>query len=220
MNYLEDILLSLNSAPLRYNEIEERIKINRTGILARYLDTLLEMEIISRRTPINKKEDRKKRFYEIKDNLLKFYYQYIYSMRGLINIIGEETFYTEYIEKSIDTFTSYRFEEAVRQYFSRQSRKGDINLMDIGTYWYDDRATKTNGEFDCVIENSHKEFTCYEVKFYSSPMTRESVRKEIDKIRKMKGLDIAYYGVVSSSGFCGERIDGVDYITGEDLFRE
>ncbi len=218
VNYLEEILLSLSSSRLRYNEIEDRIGISRTGILSRYLEMLLNMELISRRTPINRKDDKKKRFYEISDNLLKFYFSYVYSMRGLINTIGEETFYRNYIEKSISTFISYRFEEAVREYFSRKSRKGGIDLVDIGTYWYDDKVKKTNGEFDCVIRNSLNEYSCYEVKLYSSPMTRKNVEEEIEKMKKVEGIDISSYGVVSSSGFDSDRIEGVNYITGDELF--
>ncbi len=218
VNYLEEILLSLSSSRLRYNEIEERIGINRTGILSRYLEMLLNMELISRRTPINRKDDKKKRFYEINDNLLKFYFTYVYSMRGLINTIGEETFYRNYIEKSINTFISYRFEEAAREYFFRKSRKGEIDLVDIGTYWYDDKVKKTNGEFDCTIKNSLNEYSCYEVKFFSSPMTRKTVEEEIEKIKRVKGIEFSSYGVVSSSGFDSDRIDGVNYITGGELF--
>ncbi len=218
MNYLNDILDALKSSSLRYNEIEDKIKISKTGILARYLDTLLDLDIIEKRTPINKEGDKKKRFYTIKDNLLKFYFSYIYSLRGLINTIGEETFYEKNIAQSINTFISYRFEEAVRQYFSRQSRKGNIDLSNIGTYWYDDKIKKTNGEFDCVIENSKNKYSVYEVKFYSFPMTKESVEEEIDKIKQIEEIDVIKYGVVSSSGFIGSKLDGVDYITGEDLY--
>lgn len=218
MNYLNDILDALKSSSLRYNEIEDKIKISKTGILARYLDTLLDLDIIEKRTPINKEGDKKKRFYTIKDNLLKFYFSYIYSLRGLINTIGEETFYEKNIAQSINTFISYRFEEAVRQYFSRQSRKGNIDLSNIGTYWYDDKIKKTNGEFDCVIENSKNKYSVYEVKFYSFPMTKESVEEEIDKIKQIEEIDVIKHGVVSSSGFIGSKLDGVDYITGEDLY--
>lgn len=218
MNYLNDILDALKSSSLRYNEIEDKIKISKTGILARYLDTLLDLDIIEKRTPINKEGDKKKRFYTIKDNLLKFYFSYIYSLRGLINTIGEETFYEKNIAQSINTFISYRFEEAVRQYFSRQSRKGNIDLSNIGTYWYDDKIKKTNGEFDCVIENSKNKYSVYEVKFYSFPMTKESVEEKIDKIKQIEEIDVIKYGVVSSSGFIGSKLDGVDYITGEDLY--
>lgn len=218
MNYLNDILDALKSSSLRYNEIEDKIKISKTGILARYLDTLLDLDIIEKRTPINKEGDKKKRFYTIKDNLLKFYFSYIYSLRGLINTIGEETFYEKNIAQSINTFISYRFEEAVRQYFSRQSRKGNIDLSNIGTYWYDDKIKKTNGEFDCVIENSKNKYSVYEVKFYSFPMTKESVEEEIDKIKQIEEIDVIKYGVVSSSGFIGSKLDGVDFITGEDLY--
>lgn len=218
MNYLNDILDALKSSSLRYNEIEDKIKISKTGILARYLDALLDLDVIEKRNPINKEGDKKKRFYTIKDNLLKFYFSYIYSMRGLINTIGEETFYEKNIAQSINTFISYRFEETVRQYFSRQSRKGNISLINIGTYWYDDKIKKTNGEFDCVIENSKKKYSIYEAKFYSSPMTKENVEEEIDKIKQIAEIDVIKYGVVSSSGFIGPKLDGVDYITGEDLF--
>lgn len=71
---------------------------------------------------------------------------------------------------------------------------------------------------DCVIENNRKNYSVYEVKFYSSPMTKEDVEEEIDKIKQIAEIDVIKYGVVSSSGFIGPKLDGVDYITGEDLF--
>lgn len=71
---------------------------------------------------------------------------------------------------------------------------------------------------DCVIENNRKNYSVYEVKFYSSPMTKEDVEEEIDKIKQIAEIDVIKYGIVSSSGFIGPKLDGVDYITGEDLF--
>lgn len=49
-------------------------------------------------------------------------------------------------------------------------------------------------------------------------MTKENVEEEIDKIKQIAEIDVIKYGVVSSSGFIGPKLDGVDYITGEDLF--
>ena len=218
MPYLYDILSTLGNSKLRYSEIEDRIHVSSTGILSRYLGALKNMELIEVVAPINKAGDKKKQFYAIKDNLLRFYYTYIYANRGVINLIGVENFYERNIEPSINTFISYRFEEIAREYFSRQARKGIITPVNIGTYWYDDRIHKTNGEFDCVIQMSENEYMCYECKFYTSPMKEEDCRREIEKIRNASGVVFSRYGLVSSSGFTGNHLSDVDYVTGEDLY--
>lgn len=72
----------------RYGEIEQLISSNSNGSLDKQLKNLLEMEIIQKVYPINKKNDKKKTFYEISDNLVRFYYAYIYNKRDVIARIG------------------------------------------------------------------------------------------------------------------------------------
>lgn len=91
-SYIENILLSelnkvananlilsaLANGKMRYSEIESVLNLKSNGALDKQLKNLLDMEIITKSTPINKRNDKKKVFYEISDNMVRFYYRYIY----------------------------------------------------------------------------------------------------------------------------------------------
>ena len=73
-------------------------------------------------------------------------------------LLGPDTFYRMYIAPSIGTFISYRAESVARSYFVRQARKDTLgDVLDIGTYWYDDRKAKKNGEFEYFSEGNNLE---------------------------------------------------------------
>ncbi len=99
----------------------------------------------------------------------------------------------------------------------RRSLKGDFpDLLDIGKYWYDDRKTKTNGEFDCALSFSDGSYVIYEAKFLSAPLGIGAMEEEAGKIKRIPDLNIRSIGFVSSSGF--ESTAAYECITGEDLY--
>lgn len=87
--------------------------------------------------------------YSINDNLMRFYYSYIYKKESMLEVLNSEMFYCKVIEPSIKTFTSYRFEDIVKKYLILNN---DGSYIDIGTYYYDDPKSKKNGEFDVVVQ--------------------------------------------------------------------
>ena len=92
-----------------------------------------------------------------------------------ITMASGKSFYEEYIEKSLMTYISYRFEEQARNYFSLSIKNSKLKgIKNIGTYYYDDSKTKTNGEFDVVLEKEDG-FVIYEVKYLKNKM-EESVK--------------------------------------------
>ena len=88
------------------------------------------------------------------------------------------------------------------------------DIINVGTYWYDNPKTKTNGEFDVAIETIDG-FDIYEVKFLSSPMTDDLIKEETRKIRSINGINVSSIGFVSSSGF---EHPAENCISGEDIF--
>lgn len=230
-NYLENLLLSdysttinaerilfcISNGKKKYKEIESKLNMQPNGNLAKQLLSLEKLDLLVKTYPINKQNDNKSVYYEIKDNLLRFYYTYIYKNKSALTILGEEAFYNEYIEPSILTFISHRFEEIVKDYFSLCIKKGKLTgIKNIGTYYYNNSITKTNGEFDVVLQ-IHDSFDIYEVKYYNSPMTKTQIQKEITQIRQIKGINVGKIGFVSASGY--EIIDNeYDCLTLEDLY--
>ena len=89
-------------------------------------------------------------------------------------------------------------------------------ISNIGTFYYDDSTTRTNGEFDVVLERKGI-YDIYEVKYHFSPMRLKEMKKEEEQVRAIKGLKIGRLGFVSTAGF-EEMPDEYDCICGEDLY--
>lgn len=190
-----------------------------TGLLDKQLKNLLNMETLVKTFPINKSRDKKKQFYEIKDNLLRFYFTYIFSQNALIEKFGAESYCQKFIEKSLDTFISYRFEGIVLQYFKRLAHAGKLTgIEDFGSFWYDSPRTGKNGQFDCVLKGKDGyEFS--EAKFYQKPMTLEECEEEELQIRAIPELGCSKVGFVCSSGFDFDS-EKYELINGDLLYDE
>lgn len=214
----ERILYAIANGRKKYSEIEDILGMKGNGLLSKQISALLKMEIITKSFPINRPDDRKKISYEISDNLLRFYYTYIYKNKSALAMLGADAFYEEYIENSIITFISHRFEEICRTYFSLQVKNGKLRgITNIGTYYYDDSRTHTNGEFDVVLSRRNV-YDIYEVKYYSSKLSAKEMQAEAEKILNVKGLTPGKIGFVSVSGY--ENPDEhYDLIDGEMLYR-
>ena len=213
------ILESLGNGKKRYTEIRDQLGVSETGLLDKQLKILLDMETIQKTEPINRRKDKKKQFYEITDNLMRFYFSFIFGMAGTITRIGEDQYYARNIEKTLEQFISRRFEGVVLQYFHRMAVQGKIlDIEDFGSYWYDDPVNRTNGEFDCVIKRTGDVYDFYECKFFGRPMTLQECEQERDQLRKMQGIEVTGIGFVCAGGFDIESNPGFILIDGEALY--
>lgn len=198
---MERILYAIANGKKRYTEIEEKLNMTSNGLLSKQMSTLLDMELVSKVVPINKSNDNRKARYEITDNLLRFFYTYVYSNKSALQMLGAEAFYEEYVEPSIVTFISHRFEDICRSYFSNQVQSRKLKgVLNIGTYYYDDSKTKTNGEFDVVLQRKSA-YDIYEVKYLAAPMSQKQIQEEISQISKIKGIKVGEIGFISINGF-------------------
>ncbi|MCR5653834.1 MAG: ATP-binding protein [Ruminococcus sp.] len=214
----ERIFSALKNGKKKYSEIEQTLRIEKNGALSKMLKPLLNMELIVKKNPINRPDDKKKTYYEINDNLLRFYYTYVYKNKSALQVIGAEAFYEEYISDSIITFISHRFEEICRDYFSIQVKRAKLKgIRNIGTYYYDDSVNKINGEFDVVLQRKDS-FEFYEAKYYQSPMSLSDMKKEEIQIRNIYGLNVSKIGFVSIRGFESTPKEYV-CISGSELYK-
>lgn len=202
MGLAREIIARIGNSKKKYNEIEAMMSVDAKGSLDRELKRLIIMQIVEKGYPINRKDDKKKSFYELSDNLLRFYYTYVFPSRSDIVRLDPDSFFQLFIAQSLDTFVSRRFEGIVREYFIRRMRMGQItDVTDIGTYWYDDKANRRNGEFDCVMKDKEGNYRIYEAKHYKNPMKSEEVEEVATKIKAIMELPVGRIGFVSSSGY-------------------
>ena len=212
------ILEALGNSRIKYTLLEQKIGLEKTGLLSKQLNTLLDMNFIGKNYPINKPADKKKITYYIKNNALRFYYNYVYGKVNLIAFMGADEFYEQYIKESLKTFISYRFEDIAMQFMSKIVKKGLIKgITNVGTYYYDDIATKTNGEFDVAIQKKNV-YDIIEVKYLKDKVTKQIIEKEVKQIKSIKELDIDKIGFISINGFESD-VKKLDYMfDGDDVY--
>ena len=197
------LLCCLSNGKESYKRLEDKMHLSSNGLLSKQLKTLIQMELVSKTRPINATSD-KKAFYEINDNILRFYYAYIFKGKSTLKTIGAESFYGSYIEKSLKTFISYRFEKILRDYFSILASSGRLkDVIDIGTYHYDDPQTKSNGEFDVALKMVNGKYRIIEAKYYSPghPLSAKEMKTEEAQIRKIKRIDIESFAFCCTAGY-------------------
>ena len=215
------ILEALGNGKKKYTEIQGGIGGDETGLLDKQLKILLDMEIIQKSEPINRKNDRKKQFYEITDNLMRFYFSFIFGAAGVISRIGEEQFYQRNIEACIEQFISRRFEGLALQYFHRMAIQGKyIDIEDFVSYWYDDPVNKTNGEFDCVINRTGELYDFYECKYFDRPMTLRECMQEQEQLSHTQGITVANCGFICTGGFDFTNHPEFILIDGNQLYQD
>ena len=219
--YASNLLLSDYSNTMNteriFSALEDRLDGNKTGNLSKQLSKLIALDIIHRNTPFNHPNDAKKATYEINDNLMRFYFTYVYRNRSALQMLGASSFFDEYVAPSLVEFISRRFEEICRMYFSMKAKAGDLpGVKNIGSYYYDNPKERTNGEFDVALEHDDA-IAIYEAKYLKQPMELDEIHHEINQIEQIPSLTVCRIGFISVNGFA-EKEDGYSYLTGEDLF--
>ncbi|MDD4525362.1 MAG: ATP-binding protein [Lachnospiraceae bacterium] len=228
--YIENIMLkeiqktydvrifeAIGNGRKKYSELSAYLGGDNNGLLDKQLKNLINMEAIDKVFPINRQNDKRKQFYEIRDNLMRFYFCYIFGNQSLISKLGADKFYSNVIEESVNEFISRRFEDIVIQYFKRAVRCGKLtDVFDFGSYWYDDPANKTNGQFDCVLKRADG-YDVFECKYYNRPMKLSECQKEEKQVKSVSDIKWNSIGFVCSAGF-DFRSDEYALIDGNEIY--
>lgn len=170
--------------------------------LSQILNTLIDMDLINKTTPINDSKNSRRTYYSISDNMIDFYYRYIYRNLSKRHIMTEKQFYDQFIDDDLKTqFVPKKFELIAREYLKIENRRGNINplLHDLGKYWYNDPIKKVNGEFDIVSKDS-KGYIVYEVKYKNAPVKDSDIKHLTEQLER---CNVNYYkiGFFSKGGF-------------------
>lgn len=202
INYCNDVLTAIASGIKKNDDLVTKAHIGSSSLLNPVLKKLLKLDLIKKITPINDLNNKKKTMYLINNNALRFYYKYLYKFDNQRSSLDSEQFFDEYIKNDFEQILVPNvFEDVTKQYLILKNKKNEINppFSLIGTYWYDDVKTKTNGQFD-VVTYDKLGYIFYEVKYTNSLINEHIVNEEI---RQFKNVNLNYYnlGFVSKTGF-------------------
>lgn len=201
-------------------QIESSLNSEKNGGMNKKLELLSKMKLITKYQPINRLNNSKATKYEINDNAIRFFYSFVYKNKSILNSIGSDAFFDEYIGDKLTTFISHRFEEMVRDYISLRVKEGSIKgVFGIGTYYYDDPKTKTNGEFDVAIKLKGEKYKIIEVKYYKNNVLKvKEMKEEADQVKKISEIDVLGVAFVCTSGYEeGSEFECIDVY---DMYKE
>ena len=213
----ERIFSVLGNDRKRYTEIEDALGVKKTGNLAKQIKTLTDLEILARSIPINKPNDNKKATYELNDNLLRFYYAFVYKNSSALQVLGAEAFYDEFIAPVLTDFITLRFGGICRDYFSLQVRSGRMNgVRNIGSYYLDTAVRCENKEFPIAVELADG-YAVYLAKCSTQPMTLDEIHSEAQRMEGVNDPGIKQLGFISINGFVEQEKPYI-YLDDNDIF--
>ena len=201
------ILQILAEGKKRYKEILDILEIEDSGLLDKQLKILLGMDVIVKAAPINKTDDRKKQFYEIRDNLLRFYFLNVFGKDAMIFSMGGKKYYRQIILPQLEAFFTGGFKGIVGEYFAKKK---------FGSFWYDGISAKESRQIECVME-SEGGFELYVVNFRKKPMTLIECQTAEKQIREFLPESFSKINFICSAGFAFES-EVYTLISGKDLY--
>ena len=190
----------------KYSDIAHSFNSSNSNI-SPILSKLKGMGLIDKDSPINAASSKKQHRYVICDNVLDFYYSYLFKETSARSIMSPEAFWDKKIKKKlVIEYLPRKFEQVAKEYLIRENRAGRITppFTAVGRYIYHDKANKQNGEFDVVTEDEIG-FTAYECKYKNEPIGMKVVNEEKWQAEKL-GIKFYQFGFFSKNGFSDEDV--------------
>ena len=194
-----------------------------TPNLTKYLETLIDLDILQRQVPITEEQPSKskKGLYFIKDNFFRFWFYYIFPYQSQL-----ELDYTVYVLKKIRSsfsqFISPVFESITQQLLSRWNTENllPFTFEKCGRWW------NRNQEIDLIALNAEtKNILFCECKWMNKPIDLNVLNELKAKVKHVdwcKHDRNEYFLLMSKSGFTSRLIqvaqkEGVLLAEGFDL---
>ena len=137
-NYFS-ILRAIAQGHTRLNEIVQSSKVEPATSVARYLDLLQQLRLVTRRVPAteSRPDKSKKGLYQIDDHFLRFWFRYVHPNLGALDLGLADSILEQRIRPDLDHFASAAFEEAARGYLARLAQAGQLPFIPerIGGWW-------------------------------------------------------------------------------------
>jgi len=201
-NYFS-LLRAIAQGNTRLNEIAKASGVGSPSTVARYLDILQQMRLITRRVPAteNQPEKSKRGLYQINDHFLRFWFRYVHPNQGSLELGLADSVLDQRIQPDLDHFAAVAFEEAAREFIAAKAREGKLPFLPerIGSWW--SRA----GELDVLaISSSERSALVGECKWSVDPVginIFEDLKSSAAKMAQESNIDHIHYALFSRRGF-------------------
>lgn len=166
------IIKSIAAGNRKLGNISSNLSVNPTS-LSKYLQTLINLDILEREVPITEAnpEKSKKGQYKIKDNFIAFWFQFIYPNRALLEMDKTEAVLNKIKSNFVDNHVSYIYEDICKQkmWDLVANEKLEVQYNKIGRWW------NNYTEIDVVgLNEDEKAIVFGECKYYKDGKQMEA----------------------------------------------
>jgi len=201
-NYFS-ILRAIAQGRTRLNEITQASGVGEATSVARYLDILQQMHLITRRVPATETqpEKSKKGLYQIDDHFLRFWFRYVQPNQSGLDLGLADAILKQRIWPDVDHFVSAAFEEASLAFVARLAQTGGLTFLPerVGGWW--DREI----EIDVLaISQTTNAALVGECKWSVNPIGTNiflDLKRKSQVLMKNYGIQEMQFALFSRSGF-------------------
>ena len=195
-----DILFVISAGASKLNEMATKLNM-QSGGLSHYLNSLLELGIIEKKTPVLDRKS-KRPIYRIKDTMFRFWYCFVQKNMNLLNMDLGELVYEKQIEPKLNEYMGAIFEQIVIEYFEQRLRKGELDFLpeDYGNWWGTDKIRKKESEIDLLAFDGKDSYLFAEVKWRNQKIDAVVYQELLEKAKPFPAKNKSYW-MVSLSGF-------------------
>ncbi|MFM1538568.1 ATP-binding protein [Helcococcus bovis] len=213
-----DILFSISQGSTKLNEIANKVSL-ATGSLNHYLNSLIELGIIEKKTPVlNRKSKRP--IYLISDTMFSFWYKFVQKNLNLINLDMGVLVYNKSIKDNLNDYMGKVFEKISIEYFEERFKRGLTPIFpnDYGNWWGNDSRLKKESEIDMIAYGDNEKYLFLEAKWKNELIDKSVIDNLVEKSLNFSYKE-SFYWITSLSDFSKMKVgNNVELIKLEDMY--
>jgi hypothetical protein len=220
--FYNSILLSISQGATKIGEVAGKVHDDNAKV-SKYLDTLKEIRIVERALPYGEKVNSKKGIYQIKDNYFKFWYRFIFSNEGKIELLGGDKTADNILE-ALPDYMGLVFEQICTEYMVNQAKAGNLPFTPngFGKWWGNNPQKKCQDDIDIIGIDGNRGIFC-ECKFQNQLFDLAEFKDLISACDIFKDVTEKYYYIFVKSGYTQGVFDeakkyNVKLLTIDNLF--
>ncbi|MEN4012471.1 MAG: ATP-binding protein [Bellilinea sp.] len=201
-NYFS-LLRAIAQGRTRLNEIAQGAGIGDVTTVARYLDILQQMRLITRCVPATETqpEKSKKGIYQIDDHFMRFWFRYVHPNQSSLDLGLADAILQQRIKPDLDHFVATAFEEAAIAFTGCLAQAGQLDFFPerIGGWWNRD------AEIDVLAINLTEKIALVgECKWTIHPLgttVLDDLNQKVEVLMKDHEIKKVQFAIFARNGF-------------------
>ena len=142
-NIIEKIASGENTVNLIANKVGEK-----ESTILYSLDKLISVGLIEKKKCITEENNKKKTQYVLRDNMFKFWYEFIPKATSVIEINKGDLYFNKVVRPKLHEYMGGIFENMCRYYTLVHGIQGDFDcfITNVGSWWGNEITINSNGE--------------------------------------------------------------------------